>query len=77
MNPVDRATIARARMWSANPPLLPEEARQVVRGRWGCDGSAEHHVLGSPDDVRELTPIVEKLGSSRVAAINSARPQEK
>ena len=34
MNPVDRATIAHARMWSPNPPLLPEEARQVVRGQY-------------------------------------------
>ena len=39
--------------------------------------SSVHIIAGSPDDVRELTPIVEKLGSSRVAAINSARPQEK
>ena len=39
--------------------------------------SSVHIIAGSPDDVRELTPIVEKLGSSRVAAIKSARPQEK
>lgn len=36
-----------------------------------------HVIAGSPDDVRELTPIVEKLGSRRVAPIKSAAPQEK
>lgn len=39
--------------------------------------SSVHLIAGSPDDVRELTPIVEKLGSRRVVGSNTARPEEK
>jgi len=62
------------RIWDvAAGVVIAREAGLEVK-LWEEQTASVHVIAGSADDVRELTPIVEELGASRVAATYSGPP---
>ena len=62
------------RIWDvAAGVVIAREAGLEVK-LWEEQTASVHVIAGSADDVRELTPIVEELGASRVTATYSGPP---